>query len=657
MSTLDLHPHCSTCVNLHCPEPAHPGASCAFASCPLACGAAFHSCKASEHRLLCPLVPVACPSRAYGCPLAMPRARVAQHLSVCPASVVRCRHTHFPNMQHTSGAHALASSTPDAHSADTGTASVHSTDGNTSNTNVPLTHSNFTQASSTQTQNVNSRKMMSGINVKDIQEDPIHKRNKSLPNGENVLCNNVANGVSKDLDHSVTEAASTSKPIVSAAAKTDNHLDQSDRAETNKGGSEGHCGGTSADAMPDAHRPACESSASWVEECPMSGPLSDLDAFPPCYDREARLMLLQRFLPPELSARLADAPASHGGEPTQEEEDQPMEECPTAATHPGLAKAVTVSTTTENMEGSPGGAHWAQTPLNATPTTTTEMPSQKAPALETQTATSVSPGPCQHPCEPPGMGGHLSHRNDEPSGMCGLLFRRDEFLWHSRNVHADLDLLERSCPLATYGCPVIQRQLCASTGGSGSVRTRAHLVYDARLGAYGLRPISPPGPVAVTPDPLGHDRLGALPLELLRHLLGYLDGFSLNQLALASCRMREVCASLLRARGMVLLHWARCPHEDNDSAGARRWRVQEKVWRFSMAFSCVESWDLVEAPSLSNHLRCCPWNQVERPLEARALPCMSSAAKLEWQKPIRAFTPAGRNTIIALSFPHGCGEP
>ncbi|KAG5276822.1 hypothetical protein AALO_G00110160 [Alosa alosa] len=627
MSTMDLHPHCSTCVNLHCPEPAHPGASCQLTSCPLACGAAFHSCKASEHRLLCPLEPVACPSRAYGCPLTMPRARVAQHLSVCPASVVRCRNTHFPNMQHTAGAHTLvlAASTPDEHSADTYTASVHCTDANTSNTNVPLTHSNFIQASSTQTQNVNLCKITSGINFKDIPEDPIHKRNKSLPNGEYVLCNSVTN-VSKDLDQSVTEAASTRKPITTAAAKTDNHLDQSDRAETNKGGSEGQCGGTSADATPGTHRSACESSASGEEECPMSGPLSDLDAFPPCYDREARLLLLQRFLPPELSARLADTPANHGGEPAQEE-NQPMEECSTTADHAGLVKPGTITTTTENMEGSPGEAHWTQEPLNATPTTTTaEMPSQTAPILGTQTGTLVSPGPCQHPGEPP--------------GMCGHLFRRDEFLWHSRNVHADLDLLERACPLSTYGCPVTQRQLCASTGGG---RTRAHLVYDARLGAYGLRPISPPGPAAVTPDPLGHDRLSTLPLELLRHLLGYLDGFSLNQLALASGRMREVCASLLRARGIVLLRWAQCPHNDTDHAGARRWRVQEKVWRFSMAFSCVESWDLVEAPSLSNHLQCCLWNQVERPLEARALPCMSSTAELERQKPIRAYPPAGRN--------------
>lgn len=598
--TSDLHPHCSTCVNFHCPEPARLGASCDVTSCPLECGAAFHSCKASEHRFLCPLEIVACPSSAYGCPLTMPRARVAQHLSVCPASVVRCRHTHFPSM-HTNPTDSYSYAFE--HSTDTHNGSIQSNDA----------HVDFTQVSSIQTQNVKMWNVKSGLNGSDIRQDALHKRSKSIHDGEDMsLCNVVTNGICKD------------------QSVTDSHLDQSDRAETNEDGTEGCCGGMSGDITPDFHHSAGESSASWEEERIMSQPLSDLDAFPPCYDRETRLHLLQRFLPPDLSARLADTPASQGGKPIQ---DQTMEESSTAAAadHVECVELETGTTATQNMETLPEEASLVWAPL----ATTAAMPSQTVPTAGTLTGTSVHLSPCQ---------GH-----GEPHDMCGQLFRRDEFLWHSRNVHADLDLLERTCPLSTYGCPVTQRQLCASLGtntrSNSCAHTRAHLVYDAHLGAFGLRPFTHtplPATPTVTSDPQGLDRLSALPMELLHHLLGYLDGFSLNQLALVSARMREVCASLLRVRGMVLLRWTTSP---THSTGTRRWTVQDKVWRFSTAFSHVESWDLVEAPSLSNHLQCCRWNQVERHLEARALPCMSGTPELERRKPIRAHhRPATRNT-------------
>lgn len=67
-----------------------PGASCDLMGCPLVCGAVFHSCKHSEHRLLCPLERVPCLNSGFGCPFTLPRARLAEHLLVCPGSVVCC---------------------------------------------------------------------------------------------------------------------------------------------------------------------------------------------------------------------------------------------------------------------------------------------------------------------------------------------------------------------------------------------------------------------------------------------------------------------------------------------------------------------------------------------------------------------------------------
>ena len=67
-----------------------PGASCDLVGCPLVCGAVFHLCKASEHRLLCPLERVPCLNSGFGCPFTLPRGRLAEHLEICPASVVCC---------------------------------------------------------------------------------------------------------------------------------------------------------------------------------------------------------------------------------------------------------------------------------------------------------------------------------------------------------------------------------------------------------------------------------------------------------------------------------------------------------------------------------------------------------------------------------------
>lgn len=43
--------------------------------------------------------------------------------------------------------------------------------------------------------------------------------------------------------------------------------------------------------------------------------------------------------------------------------------------------------------------------------------------------------------------------------------------------------------------------------------------------------------------------------EVLVHMAGFLDSFTLSQLALVSRLMREVCSSLLHDRGMVSLKW------------------------------------------------------------------------------------------------------
>jgi len=91
MTTDDFscHVHCSGCVLIKC---LYRGTetSCPMTSCNQNCGAVFHSCKKSEHIILCPFEKVPCLNISSGCSAVLRRRDLAQHLAVCPASIVCC---------------------------------------------------------------------------------------------------------------------------------------------------------------------------------------------------------------------------------------------------------------------------------------------------------------------------------------------------------------------------------------------------------------------------------------------------------------------------------------------------------------------------------------------------------------------------------------
>ncbi|XP_016113670.1 F-box only protein 30-like [Sinocyclocheilus grahami] len=199
---------------------------------------------------------------------------------------------------------------------------------------------------------------------------------------------------------------------------------------------------------------------------------------------------------------------------------------------------------------------------------------------------------------------------------CGQLFRREEFLSHFRNVHGDIHSglngwMEHRCPLAYYGCTYSQRRFCPSTQGS-------KVVHDRHLRSFGVQPISEP----VTEPKCDH--LSGLPFEVLQHVARFLDGFSLCQLSMVSRTMRDVCASLLQTRGMVVVQWEKKLYLD----GRRTWQIKDKVWRFSTAFSPVNRWEFADISSMADHLKRCPYNEVLRQVEAVPLPCMCTTREL-----------------------------
>ncbi|KAK2826562.1 hypothetical protein Q5P01_020776 [Channa striata] len=205
--------------------------------------------------------------------------------------------------------------------------------------------------------------------------------------------------------------------------------------------------------------------------------------------------------------------------------------------------------------------------------------------------------------------------------VCGQLFRRDEFSSHFKNVHGDIHAglngwMEQRCPLAYYGCTYSQRRFCPSVQGF-------RIIHDRHLGSFGVQP-GLPLKRNTCRFAAKCDQFSSLPFEVLQHVASFLDSFSLCQLSRVSRTMRDVCASLLQMRGMVVLLWEKRRRAD----GSLSWQITDKVWRFSTAFGTVNEWKFANIASMADHLKKCEFNTVARREEAIPLPCMCFTREL-----------------------------
>ncbi|XP_041828373.1 F-box only protein 30a [Melanotaenia boesemani] len=211
--------------------------------------------------------------------------------------------------------------------------------------------------------------------------------------------------------------------------------------------------------------------------------------------------------------------------------------------------------------------------------------------------------------------------------VCGQLFRRDEFSSHFKNVHGDIHAglngwMEQRCPLAYYGCTYSQRRFCPSVQGF-------RIIHDRHLGSFGVQPGLPLKTGDTFSKKTRHigsqcDQFSSLPFEVLQHVASFLDSFSLCQLSRVSRTMRDVCASLLQMRGMVVLLWEKKRRDD----GSPSWQITDKVWRFSTAFGTVNEWKFANIASMADHLKKCKFNTIARREEAIPLPCMCFTREL-----------------------------
>jgi len=210
--------------------------------------------------------------------------------------------------------------------------------------------------------------------------------------------------------------------------------------------------------------------------------------------------------------------------------------------------------------------------------------------------------------------------------LCGREFRRDEYQWHVKNYHEDIQCnlncwFEQRCPLAYLGCTfAFQRfkpknwalthsPILNSFGVTREEEFEAdHKHVNGKLtdeedvntlmGRKRLREATPEihtsykcdSMIKVVPryksvsretSPVkhmssleeNHHYLSELPFEVLQNIARNLDGFSLQHLSMTSRLLQSVCCSLLDEKGIVSLVW-----EKNVNPSVKPvWEVSHKV--------------------------------------------------------------------------------
>lgn len=181
--------------------------------------------------------------------------------------------------------------------------------------------------------------------------------------------------------------------------------------------------------------------------------------------------------------------------------------------------------------------------------------------------------------------------------LCAQEFRRDDYGWHYKNVHCDIQggldgWVEYRCPLAQYGCRYSIKRLHPCKLG-------ASVVHSEELESFGFKEAAS----NIEESVHQHLHLAELPFELLSQICVYLDSFSLCNLSKTCRRLRSVCFSRLKERGIVLQQWNKIIVN-----GRISWITSKVKWVFSTAFTPIECWVHTNSGVMSDHLQQCAYN-------------------------------------------------
>ncbi|KAM4713646.1 F-box only protein 30-like [Anableps anableps] len=655
---MEPHVHCMSCVNQMCMVQSEPGVSCEIITCPLVCGAVFHSCKRDEHQLLCPLMRVPCLNSNYGCPAMLIRSKIPAHLDVCPAGIVFC--TKRWNLHPTD----ILNLKPDWE-----LGSVLDEIGNHRDLALALEDP---QALFETIEEI-------GMEYLAYKDPVIDKECKEIQLALALSATQVSTSLlsSSHQSHSATKGSTTEEVVneISCLDEVNLHKLYKAKAETGRSltaaldfGSRISCVESNSEAEHGRGvlLNSCLNSNGNVQkelECTTFGDVDGLRkrdtkencSCLSCSDESGALESIHglsknRTHGPLIRATDADASQEpmtpqmissvHVSQGVAQQADHVVLDNKGLVLPGNLAPERTLPLNNFYVEGE---SHYplSNEQLGVKPDKSShrlqvEMEDKGVDTLELNQTVPVPIDPvsaallsCLEKYKESSGISDTVYTDDHidfgtqtftyipytHSLMCGQSFRRDQYPSHYRNIHCDFhpnfrDHIESHCPLALYGCRFSQQRLCPSTQG-------ARVFHHKQLKAFVIQPCINVEPATDSQS----DRFSGLPIEILWHITGFLDSFSLCQLSLVSCTMREVCASLLPSRGIVELQWERGhflgrPH-------TLRWQVKNKVWRFSTAFTPVYSWDFVDVPSISDHIKKCPFfNRAELKTEPVPLTAM-----------------------------------
>ncbi|XP_037698526.1 F-box only protein 30 isoform X1 [Choloepus didactylus] len=718
------HSHCTNCVSRRCMARPEPGISCDLIGCPLVCGAVFHSCKADEHRLLCPLERVPCLNSDFGCPFTMARNKVAEHLEACPASVVCCTmewnrwpvsyadRKSYENLSRDVDEVAqldmalalqdqrmlleslkvatMMSKVTDKISEPREQISVKSSVPDIPHTNGLVSVDEESYGALYQATVETTRSLAAALDILNTATRDIGRLGASLCASQDEM-DEEQNARESSHDRSLKDQVHLSEDDIGAVGGI-SCSDTSENGQSEQNGSSDLlCGlntgsyGTSilCNGFPveDICTQAIDSKQSNLTngECVASEGTSELSsplsvaaqlrevlpssALPngtlphillpggedgrELYWREGGLGDLRNLdvlsfgHPPSLKFLSSSCWSKPKEDKAVDTSDLEVAEDPMGLQGIDLITAALLFC----LGDSPGGRGIADSRMVDVyhvdfGTQTFSLPSAIL-ATNTMVGEIASASACDHanpqlsnpsPFQTLGLdlvlecvARYQPKQRSMFTFVCGQLFRRKEFSSHFKNVHGDIHAglngwMEQRCPLAYYGCSYSQRRFCPSTQG-------AKIIHDRHLRSFGVQPCVSTALVEPARNcvlGLHSDHLSGLPFEVLQHIAGFLDGFSLCQLACVSRLMRDVCGSLLQSRGMVILQWGKKKHPDGNSS----WQIKEKVWRFSTAFCSVNEWKFADILSMADHLKRCSYNVVERREDAVPLPCMCVTREL-----------------------------
>ncbi|XP_042359635.1 F-box only protein 30-like [Plectropomus leopardus] len=727
------HAHCMSCVNQRCMVRPEPGISCDLITCPLVCGAVFHSCKIDEHHLLCPLMRVPCLNSGYGCPFNLVRNQMYAHLEVCPAGVVCCtmEWNRWPVscLDYTSY-ESLSRGMEEVEQLDMALALQ---DQRTLLESLkviamaPTAEGEPLVPVSKENRVTHSAVLTSAPEASTVIESPLQSSSSDQPQppptgsvNERIVCG--INGLNEEhfgkLYEATVETArslAAALDFVSSAGSADSStecVNRGARLSNNgdlKNGPEDKRPADSLNKREMQEHSVCSSCLKGNDALKgrdpkilntTNGPLSgEMEACPIKVQDEMTAGVSQEPVTPPLASpvHVSQGVAQRAGHVVLEDRGLVLLENLDHKIHnyqffrgqgqcslpngrigfiPGRPlyrlrpKMEDKAVDTSDLEQDDDPMGLGEIDLITAALLFCLEESRECrrisdtvyvdgyhvdfgtqtftfPAAILVTNTRVgdiaSASACDHaapqlsypsPFRTLRLGLVLEaleveavpHNRYLPPNpryqhmfpfVCGQSLRRDQFSSHFTNVHGDIHAglngwMEHRCPLAYYGCTFSQRRFYPSTQG-------AKVVHDRHLRSFGVQPC----PRAKLASDLQTDQFSGLPIEILWHIAGFLDSFSLCQLSLVSRTMRELCASLLQTRGIVELQWERrqCPV----APGTVSWQIKNKVWRFSTAFSPVLSWGFTDLPSMSDHLKKCHFNIVEHKTEPVPLPAMCTA--------------------------------